>query len=637
MHTWSYEIFLGGGTINAEKWRAGLKALADYLGVFGAWKIIVQLERTTLHYYLETAYQIPPSLGVGEFLFKPAKIPITVDAIKPKNPYFNSASHNLLDLMRKLAKHDRKFISLELRFRAYKAFLSGSAYLTFQEKSQTYLQRLVQFCPENLLAVDFKQNPEYTFKKFPKYLKAEKLLKILQPTAESALFAADTFPFAKDKLYLHHDTYDFHKHSLVLGGSGSGKSKFLAALIDQIHQTAPEQYQIVVIDPHDALKNDCQQITDRRVVDFSDLEHSINLFQAQGGDLNVSIELMLTLFRTLMAQDYNPQLERVLRYASYVLMGAGQFSFLALRKLLTDAEYRHQILHQHRDDLLTSAQQFFLTDFNALRTQSYEVAIAPIIALIDEMQMVPVFNYELQLDGLAENLQQRFLNIFSLNRTKLGDKVTQTIAGLLMQQLFLYAQNHPANDKHLLIIVDEVAIVQNPILARFLAELRKYHASVILAGQYFNQFTPELREAIFANTANYYIFRVSKNDAEVLAKNLEIKLAGSDKVEDQQNLLTGLKDRECFVQVSCDGEMQPGCKAKTLDFVPTVTAEPCATEDLLRRPFNFHTQTSGSVLQSEETTQFSFDCTSTITPRDLMNQHSSDRKRRQADKTLHHN
>lgn len=599
MKSWTYEVFLGGSNLDITKWREFLLNIADYLGYFSSWQIIIKLDGTTLRYYLESPKPLPLSFGLADFLLKQLDAPLSAEKTIPKSPYLNHQNETCLHLVRRLQKSDHAFKQLTLHFRSYKKLLTGSAYLTYEN----YTRRLALFNPATLLAVDFSKTKNYTFKKFPKYLKTEKVLKLLKKSGQNALFKIDTFPYYKINAFLCHDSYDFAKHSLVLGGSGSGKSKFLASFIDKIYRAAPNEYKIVVIDPHDALKNECGSIASQSVINFQSSAESINLFQTNADDINVGVELMLTLFRSLMGNDYNSELERVLRYASFLLMTAGKFSFLHLRELLTDVEYRNQIIEQQKNQVPLSVTRFFLADFNELRTRAYATAVAPIIAFIDELQMVPVFNSEPPVTDLSAQITNNFLTIFSLSRPRLGNKVTQTIAGLLLQQLFLFAQKSLI-DQHLIIIIDEVATVENPILSRFLSELRKYKTSIMLAGQYFGQFSEELRSAIFANTSNYYIFRVSKSDAELLTHNLNIGLASSDKIEDKESFLTGLKSRECFVQVSRGDETYPGCKGRTLDFLPPSGTIMASKSSATVSPPSV--KIAPPVLQLDQTKQFNF-------------------------------
>lgn len=563
----AYEIFLGGGTISAELWREFLRALRSHLGHWASWKISLVLDNHTVHYYLETSQLIPASLNLTNFLLKPTQL------AQPDWPrlsqhgiYLNRQSDSFATIYQKVQKRSQRLVRLELEFRAGgKHFQPGAAYLYLQDGECCYCQRLGLFAPEALLAVDFERAQNLSFKKIPKYLKSDKVLKITQPTAEQALFEVDCYPYSNQPQFLAHQAYEFDRHSLVLGSSGAGKSKFLAALIHRIAELNPEQYKIVVIDPHDALKDECVDIAHQSVIDFRTLAGSIDLFKSSAESVTAGNELMLTLFKSLMKEEYNTQMERVLRYSCHLLMTAGQFSFMSLRQLLLDLEYRNGLVKQYEDQLPVSVVRFFLADFTQIKNQDYGTAIAPLLAFIDEMQMVPVFNQTAQLETLESSVREQFLSIFSLSRSHLGNKVVQAIAGLLMQQIFLFVQQAQLK-QHLIVIIDEVSVVENPILARFLAELRKYRTSVILAGQYFGQFSEDLRKAIFANTSNYYIFRVSKSDAELLVGDLDLKLAGSKEKADQADLLSKLKARECIVEVSVKGEKYPACKAKTLDF-----------------------------------------------------------------------
>lgn len=563
-----YEILFSGG-VDAKKWQDFLRAVAKYLRFGNKWQIVTLLDGATLRYYLESPRPLPPSLGVADFLLKKASVLPALQALKPSTPKLFYRGDNSLALMRQLASRERQLQRILVEFRSYSRGFTSSAYLIYSWQGQDCIERLACSDPASLLTADFASNKNFNYKKFPEYLKSDKSLKLLQSDPSQAIFEVDPFPYDEQKQFLGLSAYDFEKHSIVLGGSGSGKSKFLANFIDKIYQSASDKYRIVVIDPHDTLKFDCGQVKDRLVIDFQAVERSINLFQSNLDDINISVELTLELFRSLMSADYNTQLERVLRFASYLLMTTGQFSFLRLRRLLTDLEFCNGTVSKYTDRLPDVVTRFFLADFSELRTKSYSVAIAPIIAFIDEMQMVPVFNRDVKAVNLADNIQNNFLTIYSLSRPKLGQKVVQTISGLLLQQLFLFAQRKLISE-HLIIVIDEVATIESPILSRFLSELRKFRTSLVLAGQYFDQLSPGLQEAIFANTANYYIFRVSKRDAGLLANNMKIKLANSDKLEDQQDVLTSLKDRECLIQVNKAGEAYPAFKARTLDFTPVV-------------------------------------------------------------------
>ena len=246
-------------------------------------------------------------------------------------------------------------------------------------------------------------------------------------------------------------------------------------------------------------------------------------------------------------------------------MEANLLNFTNLKKLILEMEYRNNLINKTK--LPETITNFFLTDFNELKSTSYQEAIAPIISFIDEMELLPAFQKEGMKLQVKDILQQNFLTIFSLDQSSLGQKVTKTISGLIMQQLLELIQSYSYNE-HIILVVDEVALIENPILSRFLSEARKYNLSLILIQQYFTQISEDLRNSIFANVSNFYVFRVSKSDAMLLENNMQMNVAVRNSYKIKLKMLTELKNRECIVRISSNGVPLPAFKAKTLDFTP---------------------------------------------------------------------
>lgn len=640
-----YEILLASAKLDPQTWAEFIQAVSRILGPFAAWQISAELKHYTLHFYLHSPAPLPASLGQQAFLLKLAP---TADfhPAALRGVLFNQQPADLAYLIRRLESKQSTFERLELNFTRVlqrsicSANLYYSAIQTNQSKhtqktSQTPRLRYSIVLPpsaETLLAIDFTTSRDFVYQKVPKYLPTHKIIHFLAATSEHALLAVDTFPYSEQPHYLTLNAFDFAKHSLIIGSSGAGKSKFIALFLAQLAETNSAAYKVVVIDPHDSLKYDCTGIGDRKIVDFTSSDAAIDLFSQSTAELSVSVELTLGLFKQYFNDGYNGRLERVLRYSLFLLMQAGNFSFVSLRRLLLDADFRGQLIAE-TPDLPSSVKQFFLTDFSELKTGSYNTAIAPIIAFIDEMQMVPLFSAEFQAASLQTVLSEHFLTIFSLNRLRLGEQVTKIIAGLLCQQLFLLAEAMPF-EQHLIIIVDEVSVVECPILARALSELRKFGVSIILAGQYFHQISSDLRESILANTTNYFIFRSSKTDANILAANLDIKIAGDDTLAGKIELITKLKTRECLVRISHDEKLQPVFRATTIDYVPSETN---VAENVIVNPVSAllspEQSTAAmspvvqSTAQSSATPEFSFDLDDETSSEQLIQSNSTSRKK----------
>ena len=169
-------------------------------------------------------------------------------------------------------------------------------------------------------------------------------------------------------------------------------------------------------------------------------------------------------------------------------------------------------------------------------------------------------------EGIPDVIKDNDLTIFSLDRSILVDNIVKTISSLVMEGILESAIEDKIGKK-LILVVDEVSLLENPIMERILAEARKFDIALILTEQYFGQISKKLQDSIFANVINYYAFRTSRSDAVLLKDMLDIKFARSVTDEDKINLLTGLNNREVVVRVSKDGKLLPVVKVKTTDFV----------------------------------------------------------------------
>lgn len=563
---YTYEIYLTKKNTSSSDWEAFINTISKYNGLFRWWKIIIINNKNQIRYLVKTRCSLPTTINnLDSFLLKPHKN-VKLPNIKTYGITYTNLNNNIIDLINynKIKnKGNLKYCEINNILINTKIFSNINYYLYKNKILKKY--RLLFSIPKNVLAVDFNSNKRFFYKSSPKYLDISKILHLLNTDSNNALLNIDTFPYLQGNFYLNQNSYSFNKHSVIFGSSGCGKSKFISLFIKNIYKNKVirDRYKFIVIDPHAALDADIGGMG--KVIDFED-DNCIDLFINENTDIISSVELLLDLFKSLLADQYNSKLERVLRHSIYLLLTDKSFSFKKLRQLLLDVEYRNDLIKKLRDDLTSSVSDFFLSEYNDLKTKSYGEAISPIIGFIDEMEMLPVFNLDYKFNSLKDTLDNNFLTLFSLNKIKLGDRVTKTIAGLIMQQVMNYIQKR-YSDKQIIFIVDEVAVVENKILCRFLSEARKYNLSLILAGQYFNQISDELKRCIFANVVNYYIFRVSRADALSLVDNINMKIAVDDNIDNKVKILTELNNRECIVRIDAKDILLPAFKAKTLDYV----------------------------------------------------------------------
>ena len=626
------EIFLTQQFVEEQTWSKFLYSVSKLNGLLKKWKIYIYIENNTIRYFIKSSKKLPSIIqDFSEFILKKVDEEENIfDEKSITNRWYivTTKEKSVLDIYDKSeVKNGKKLKFLEIDILPItKNYYRFRTYIFFENKYGYLIKRRAVFSvPYQLLSIDFSKYNRFFYKKdATKFLDIQKTIHILKDNKKDAFLKVNTFPYLIEDYYLHLNQYDFDKHSIIVGASGTGKSKLISTLVMNLskNEEYKRKYKVVIIDPHAEIKNDIGGIENTKILDFEKTKNSFNLFMRASKDLIVTTELILSLFQTLMADQYNSKLERVLRHSIYLLTKLNKMDFANLKKLLTEVEYKNELLKA--DNLLESTIDFFSVEFNKLKTESYQEAFSPIISFIDEMELLPGLKSKGTERDLKDIIEDNFLTIISLNQSKLGMNATKTIAGFTMQQILQLIQNY-TYDEHIIFIIDEVALLENPILSRFLSESRKYNLSLILAQQYFNQISEKLQKAIFSNMINYYIFRVSREDARILDGNIRMDIAVKNSFITRMKILTELKNRECIVRIGRQGKVYPAFQAKTLDFVPIPQK---VLNQILTTEFDFESEEQKKIKEKEETDN-TFSIDSNISLKDIMISQSPARKRRE--------
>lgn len=578
-----FEIYLTKSKVTAEDWKRLNITLLQAIGMFKSYTLKVRIQSNVVRYFIEINKDIGSiSTNLEGFVFRPVNnndtdIVTTPNVTSSERMVRLTAGGSLLDLRERYQVQKAKELNaVDIRVRSInsaKQISKVSLFFKSVLSEYSLSTKKIFLFPAHLLEIDFDSNTRYIKKTISKYLKIEKTLQLLNSERNNSLFSVDTFPYHPQPHYLHLNAFDFDKHSLIIGQSGSGKSKLIELLIDRINKLdITDSYRIIVIDPHAAIAPNLKHVPNSKFIDFkgdtSDLFPTTN-------DATAATELSTTLFKSIMADQFNPMVERVLRYSLFLLFSAQSMDFSHLKHLLTNIEWRKQVLDIMESRVPDNIIKFFHTDFNDLRAKHYNEAVLPIISMIDEMEIQPGMNQPANV-SLAQTIQNNFLTTFSLNKVSMGDKVVKTIAGLLIQNIFILAQARLFNHK-LILIVDEVSVVQNPTMAQILAEARKFGLSLILTQQYLTQVEKDLRDAIFSNNYNYYLFKLSEEDARLIEGNVQIDLPEEIIATEKEEkglkesdikvkmLSEELHSRECLIRPYAQGKFLPCIKAKTVD------------------------------------------------------------------------
>lgn len=547
-------------------------------------EVILRLEGRMMRMYVRTGRELPHVLaGVEGFLLARADDTELDKSVPSVRPLVTVQNDTLLTLAERLAANGEELVEVHLVVRKVLNGQVLKTYAVVRADGRTWLQRmrgagLRWLCGAGLELFDLDLRQEYLLARPPKYLNPVRARRLYSSERSGAVLSLASFPYFTGEHYLNLKDFDFNKHTAVFGASGAGKTKYLAKFIEQVSKNYGDKYHILMIDPHDAMREEIGGLDEVAVCDFVTRERGMSLFLESGQDIGSGVEMTLSLMRALIGEGWNSRLERLLRACLYLLTEKNELSFQNLRRVLTDVAYKNAVLAEVGEYLPESLQEFFGQDYNELRTQWYDATFARVLAFVDEMQLTPAF-YRNNERRLMWELTRNKVTLVSLSQARLGERPVKVLAGLIMNQLFMLGMQRKLTE-NVILVVDEVAVVENPVLARFLAEARKYGISVVVAGQYFAQVSEGLREAVFANVANYVCFRLNYGDAEVLAKYLDMELADNKQVDyalagketfgaseaEKARLLAGLPARNVVARLSRSGVLLAAVSGRSLDY-----------------------------------------------------------------------
>ena len=571
----TFEIFLQRDKVVSANWQRLIRDITEYESNF---TVEVEFGTNSVEFYLYAQKDLSLlTTKLEGFILKPVDRKLTMVGIgtQHKRVGFKLSFKNILEqkeieeikkqrVINKVLVNFRKILTIKIYFITvfFKDDKHGNSYSTYY----SFTNPLLNF------EFDFTKHSKIKKKSVPLYLKIDDVSNLFTHNEQEAFLEVFGFPHFSNPTYFPLDKFEFGKHSLIVGQTGVGKSKFIELFVKNIAKHPQlDEYAVVIIDPHASLYSQFLTMKENKM-NFDFIRSSCDLFPPFS-EPKVATELTILLFKTLLRDQFNAKMERVLKYTVYILFLQNQMSLTSLSKFLTELEFRKEILSSISEEY-DYLVHFFETEFVEMQTKFYEIAIMPILVLIDELSFIPAFSNNSSSHSIEEALKNNFLITFSLDRIFLGEKATRLIAGLIIQQLFLIAQKGSVKKK-IILIIDEVSIVENESLINILSEARKFNLSLFLSQQYLTQIMPELLKGILSNVYNYFVFKMSDEDAKILSKNLDVefpdeilikqKEKGFSDEDLKRNLLVTLNPRECLVRVFANGKFYPCFKAKTID------------------------------------------------------------------------
>lgn len=313
-------------------------------------------------------------------------------------------------------------------------------------------------------------------------------------------------------------------HIYCLGKTGTGKSTLLLNMAIHDIQTGKG---IGIIDPHgDLAKELIEYIPEERIADViylntTDTEYPVAfnpIYKVARENRYFVASSIVTALKKLWLDSWGPRLEHVLRLTILSLVSAPHNTLLDITPMLTDYDFRRQVLLAIDD---RDIQNFWQKEFEPLSNQLKQEVIAPILNKVGLFTTHPVLRNILGQNQSAfdvlKMMDEGKIFIANLSKGTLGEAGTQLLGSLLITQFqtasLSRSKQTSQSRKPFHLYVDEMHSFMTLSFADILSESRKYGLCLFLTHQFTDQLDEDILKSILGNAGTLITFRLGSNDA----------------------------------------------------------------------------------------------------------------------------
>ncbi|HET8883989.1 MAG TPA: type IV secretion system DNA-binding domain-containing protein [Candidatus Saccharimonadales bacterium] len=368
---------------------------------------------------------------------------------------------------------------------------------------------------------------------------------------------------------------DRSRHVYIIGQTGAGKSGTLELFaLSDIFQG----HGYAIIDPHgDFAVDNMRFIPESRMKDVVYFNPADTAFPLGFNPLevtdpahktNISSEVIGVLKR-MFGESWGPRLEYILRYTILALLDRPSTTMLDITRMLTDKKFREETLGYCTD---TVVMQFWRVEFASWNDKFVAEAIAPVLNKVGAFTANPIIRNIIGQPKSTFNIRQIMdegkILIVNLSKGLVGEDNASILGAFLVTKVQLAAMSRSdiariEDRRPFYLYVDEFQNFATDSFATILSEARKYGLNLTVANQYISQMSETVRDAVFGNVGTMICFRVSADDAPILAKQFEPQFEPTD--------LLQMHNRNFIINMVIKGEKSPAFSASTLTLPPPQT------------------------------------------------------------------
>ena len=510
------------------KTRLPLFGFIDFSDIFSInpLNIFIQRKLNTVHFFIRDRRGMD---GISMLVF-PYKLSEPLEVVRKKGSIFPPKFYMLMgsqDFLSFALKESMEDVNLRVIKVLGKYWGFGTA---VDEAGRKCI--IISTTPERFMIVDMEKNPSV-------------YVEVLEPIPKRMSLSSQFPVFEETGMTLGVDNFDFFQHTLIVGASGTGKSKALFALIRAIEAKQKDDVRFVIVDPHGEF---LKVFPNEKVVNL--IDNYIEPLDVGGVKTPLMTQLIAQLLSSTIGQE-NKYSERVLFYAVHLLSAIDKMDLRNVSLLLTDSSKRAEFVSETNND---EVKRFFDEEFNDIYIHHFNDAVLPILNFVGE--------YELYLGGdkkrenLYDLIQKNRVTVISFNPNFFGKRMINFLAGAIINQMYILAITEKLG-KPTILVMDEFQRVETRVVKDILAETRKFNLYAYISMQYLGQLTKEVHDSIISNIRNIIAFKLNRQDATMISSIMEIKVeeyfkkarSQTEIEESKKEMFVRLHQRECMVRL----------------------------------------------------------------------------------------
>ena len=339
---------------------------------------------------------------------------------------------------------------------------------------------------------------------------------------------------------------DRRRHMYLIGQTGTGKSAFMRKMIQEDLQAG---HGLALLDPNgDFAVQVLGMIPPHRMDDViyfnpADINYpmGLNILEARTHEeKDFLIQEMISIFYKLVSDPsmIGPIFEHNMRMAMSALMSDvnNPRTLVEIPLMFTDENFRREVLLTVDDPVIRHfwEKEFPATQKGSQAGDTLGYLLSKLGRFIENEMVRNIIGQSRSAFDFQDIMNSGKILVGNLSKGGLGEQNSNLLGMLLVSKLQMAAfkrNDIPEEQRRdFYLYLDEFQNFTTDSISTILSEARKYRLCLILAHQYIGQLSDGIRNAVFGNVGTVVSFRISSDDAEVIAQRLQPYYTAEDLV-----------------------------------------------------------------------------------------------------------